>query len=138
MGAKLVIDEEALDDTNKRVALLNRVVAEHRPSLALVPAMDDQHPSRREAFRIAKSALTRTPEVWGYQTATTGMDFKPQRLEQVSDFMVDKMEALAAYQEAGVKRLDLAPRLAQAYARYWGRLERFLEVEPFEVVRGTG
>ena len=137
LGATLILDEEALDDTHKRVELLDRVVAEYRPSLALVPAMDDQHPSRREAFRIAKSALARTPEVWGYQTATTGLDFKPQHLENVADFMVDKMEVLAGYQEAGSKRLDLTPRMAQAYGRYWGRFERFVEVEPFEIVRGA-
>ncbi len=51
--------------------------------------------------------------------------------------MVGKMEALAAYQESGAGRMDLAPRMAQAYARYWGRLQDFQEVEPFEVVRDS-
>ena len=47
-----------------------------------------------------------------------------------------KMEALSAYQTAGLYRPDLSPRMAQAYAHYWGRFERFGEVEAFEVVRG--
>ena len=51
--------------------------------------------------------------------------------------MVMKMAALAAYQAAGAGRLDLAPRMAQAYARYWGRFHNFTEVEAFEILRGA-
>lgn len=136
LGARLMVDELALEDTQRRVALLQRVVRDLQPQIAFIPAMDDQHPSRREAFRIAKAAFQSLPLVLSYQTATTGMDFKPTRMEDVADQMMDKMEALTAYQGAAVNRMDLAPRLAQAYARYWGRLERFGEVEAFEVVRG--
>ncbi|MDE3003923.1 MAG: hypothetical protein OXU33_08115 [Gemmatimonadota bacterium] len=45
-----------------------------------------------------------------------------------------KMEALAAYQSVGAPRVDLRPRTAQAYARYWGRFEGFTEVEAFQEV----
>jgi len=105
------------------------------PGTVYVPAMDEDHPARREAFRIAKAATTGVPRVLGYQTATTGLDFKPTVFEDVSEFMVMKMESLAAYQAAGAGRLDLTPRMAQAYARYWGRFRKFVEVEAFEVIR---
>ena len=136
MGAQLVLDEVALDDTQRRVALLERVVRDLKPEVVYIPAMDDVHPSRREAFRIGKGAAARVPTVLGYQTATTGLDFRPTRFREIGDVLMDKMEALTAYQDAGLHRLDLAPRMAQAYARYWGRFERFVEVEAFEVVRG--
>jgi hypothetical protein len=48
--------------------------------------------------------------------------------------MVLKLEALAAYQAVGAPRVDLRPRMAQAYARYWGRFKDFTEVEAFEKV----
>lgn len=136
LGARLILDEAALDDTQKRLALLERVVRDIRPLMAYVPALDDVHPARREAFRIARSVTADVPTVLGYQTATTGVNFRPDRFTQLGDALMEKMEALAAYQQAGSHRLDLAPRMAQAYARYWGRLERFTEVEAFEVLRG--
>ncbi len=136
LGARLVLDEGAMGDTEHRAALLRRVVKQFAPEVAFLPALDDDHPSRREAFRIGKAELDSVPLVLGYQTATTGAEFRPGRLEDIGEHLVDKMEALTAFQGAGDTRLDLAPRMAQAYARYWGRLQSFAEVEAFEVVRG--
>jgi hypothetical protein len=138
LGAKLVVDELALDDTQRRVALVQRLVRDLQPKVAYIPAMDDILPARRETFRIARAATAAVPTVLAYQTATTGQEFRPARFRDVADVLVDKMEALTAYQEVGLNRLDLAPRMAQAYARYWGRLEKFGEVEAFEVVRAEG
>ena len=100
LGARLMVDDLALEDTQRRVALLQRVARDLQPQVAFIPAMDDQHPSRREAFRIAKAAFASVPLVLGYQTATTGLDFKPTRLEDVADEMMEKMEALTCYQDS--------------------------------------
>jgi CheY-like chemotaxis protein len=136
LGARSVIEEAALDDTEQRMAVVERLVGDLRPRVVFLPAMDDSHPARREAFRIVKAATGTVPSVLAYQTATSGLDFRPSRFEDVSEQIIDKMEALTAYMDSGANRLDLAPRMAQAYARYWGRLHRFVEVEPFEVIRG--
>jgi LmbE family N-acetylglucosaminyl deacetylase len=135
LGAKLVVDEEALDDIQRRVAFMQRLLHDLQPKVAYIPAMDDSHPARRETFRIARAAAAGVPSVMAYQTATTGHEFRPSRFQEVGDVLVDKMEVLTCYVDAGHQRLDLSPRMAQAYARYWGRLERFTEVEAFELVR---
>lgn len=135
LGAKLLVDDGALDSTQDRVAFMQRVVQELKPKVAYVPAMDDTHPARRETFRIARAATASVPSVLAYQTATTGPEFHPSRFEDVGDVLVDKMEVLTCYADAGLQRLDLSPRMAQAYARYWGRLRQFTEVEPLEPVR---
>lgn len=137
-GARIVLDEEAMDDTARRVALVETVVRDLKPQTVFIPAMDDAHPARREAFRIGKMAASAVSTVLGYQTATTGLDFKPHRFEDVADTIMQKMEALTVYQEMGAARVDLAPRLAQAYARYWGRFMKFTDVEAFEIVREEG
>lgn len=134
LGARVVVDEEALVDPGRRVALLAELVRDLRPSLAFVPFVDDRHPPRREAFGASRVLLEKVPTVLAYQTVTTTLEFRPDRFEDIRDQISRKMEALAAYQAAGAARLDLAPRLAQAFARYWGRFERFGEVEPFEVL----
>lgn len=135
LGARAIIDEVAMEDTGRRMKLVERLVQEHNPEVLYMPTMDDDHPARREAFRIAKAAATKVPLVLGYQTCTTGIDFRPGRYVDISDEMMAKMEALAAYHEAGAGRMDLAPRMAQAYARYWGRLNKFTEVEAFEILK---
>ncbi|HSW29140.1 MAG TPA: response regulator [Longimicrobiales bacterium] len=134
LGFRLMVDEDALVDTQSRVAFMQRIVKELQPKVAYVPAMDDAHPLRRETFRIARAAAAGVPSVLAYQTATTGHEFRPTRFQDVGDVLVDKMVALTCYADAGLQRLDLSPRMAQAYARYWGRLQRFSEVEAFEQV----
>ena len=135
IGAKVIVDEVALDDTQRRVVLLERVVRDLQPRIVYIPAMDDAHPARREAFRIGKGAAAPVPSLYAYQTATTGPGFTPTHFEEVGNVLAQKLEALQAFREAGARRPDLSPNMAQAYARYWGRLHRFTEVEPFEVLR---
>jgi hypothetical protein len=83
---------------------------------------------------VAKEATVEVETVLAYETATTGLDFTPSRFQDVRAEMVLKLEALAAYQAVGAPRVDLRPRMAQAYARYWGRFKDFTEVEAFEKV----
>ena len=116
--------------------LVKELVIEHDPELIYVPAARDQHAARSEAFRIAKEAAATIPQVLAYQTATSPLDFRPSRFADVSSIMKKKMDALSAYIKAGAKRPDLAPPMAQVYARYWGRLKGFTEVEAFSVLKG--
>ena len=136
LGLDLLVDEAALGDTALRVALVKKAVAHVRPSVLYVPAMDDDHPLRMEAFRVAKAATASVETVLCYQTATTAMTFKPTHFVDVARQMVLKMEALAFHTTAA-DRLDLAPQMAQAYARYWGRYRDFTEVEAFEIIKGS-
>jgi CheY-like chemotaxis protein/glutaredoxin len=133
LGATAILEDAALEDTTERVSLVKRLLQEHSPEVVYVPSEDDNHPARREAFRIVKAMSSSVPVILAYQTATTGAGFLPARFVDTADDLVAKMEALSAYQDCG--RPDLAPRMAQAYARYWGRLEMFTEVEAFEVLK---
>lgn len=137
LGVQTVIDKDAMNDMTRRFALAEKMVREYKPEVVYAPAPSDDHPARREAFRIAKAASADVPSVFGYQTATTGMDFRPERYVDVSKQLKVKMEALAAYQNKGAGRLELRPRMAQAYALYWGRREEFKLVEAFEILKGS-
>ena len=134
LGLRVVVSEAALQDPKRRVALIDRAISDLRPSVAYIPALDDSHPARMEASRAARAATSSIETVYGYQTATTGLDFRPTRFVDIAEQMVLKMEALSNFRGAG--RLDLTPKMAQAYARYWGRYEGFSEVEAFEIIKG--
>jgi CheY-like chemotaxis protein/LmbE family N-acetylglucosaminyl deacetylase len=136
LGVELRVDRTLFGDRDGQRDLLERTLNELRPQALYLPAKDDRDPSRREAALLAEEASVEVENVLAYETATTGLEFTPSRFHDIRVEMVMKMEALAAYQALGAPRVDLRPRMAQAYARYWGRFRDFAEVEAFEQVRG--
>jgi CheY-like chemotaxis protein len=136
LGVEFRVDRTLFGDADGQKDLMERTLTELRPTTVFMPAPDDRDPSRREAARMAKEATADVPTVLAYETATTGLEFTPSRFNDVRAEMVLKLEALAAYQAVGAARVDLRPRMAQAYARYWGRFQDFTEVEAFEAVNG--
>lgn len=137
LGVELRVDRTLFGDAEAQRDLIERTLNELRPSTVYMPAPDDRDPSRREAAEVARAATVEVPTVLAYETATTGLEFTPSIFRDVRAEMVVKMEALAAYQAVGAPRVDLRPRMAQAYARYWGRFREFTEVEAFELIRGS-
>lgn len=135
LGVQLRVDRTLFGDMEGQKDLVERTLNELRPTIVFMPAPDDRDPSRREAARVAKETTTEVETVLAYETSTTGFDFTPSRFHDIHAEMVLKLEALAAYQAVGAARVDLRPRMAQAYARYWGRFKDFGEVEAFEQVR---
>jgi len=136
LGIELRVDRTLFGDADAQRDLIERTLNELRPTVVFMPARDDRDLSRRDAARLTEAATDEVETVLAYETATTGLEFTPSRFNDVRAEMVLKMEALAAYQAVGAPRVDLRPRMAQAYARYWGRFKDFAEVEAFEQVRG--
>lgn len=138
LGVQLRVDRTLFGDAGGQKDLIERTLNELRPTLVFMPALDDRDLSRSDAAKIAEEATAEIGTVLAYETATTGLEFVPSRFHDIRAEMVLKMEALAAYQAVGAPRVDLRPRMAQAYARYWGRFRDFTEVEAFEQIRGDG
>jgi CheY-like chemotaxis protein len=136
LGVELRVDRTLFGNRKGQLDLIERTLNELRPTAVYIPAKDDRDPSRRDAALVAEEATAEVRTVLAYETATTGLEFTPSRFHDIRAEMVMKMEALAAYQALGAPRVDLRPRMAQAYARYWGRFKDFAEVEAFEQVRG--
>lgn len=138
LGVEFRVDRTLFGDPEGQRDLIERTFDELRPGVVYMPAPDDRDPSRRAAAMVARDATREVEKVLAYETATTGLEFTPSHFKDVRAEMVLKMEALAAYQAVGAPRVDLRPRMAQAYARYWGRFRDFTEVEAFELIRGDG
>lgn len=69
-----------------------------------------------------------------YQTATSGLDFRPTHFVDIAEQMPTKLKALSAFKDSG--RKDLTAEMAHTYAHYWGRYHEFSEVEAFEIIKG--
>lgn len=135
LGVELRVDRTLFGDLHRQRDLVQRTLDELRPTTLYVPAPDDRDASRKQSSAIATDASIEVENVFGFETATTGLDFTPSHFVDVRAQMVAKMEALATYQSLGAARVDLRPRMAQAYARYWGRYREFTEVEAFQRIR---
>ncbi|HET9947355.1 MAG TPA: response regulator [Longimicrobiales bacterium] len=138
LGVELRVDRTLFGDSEGQRDLLERTLNELRPGTVYMPSLDDRDSSRRAAALLARDVSQEVETVLAYETATTGLDFAPSRFQDIRAEMVLKLEALAAYQAVGAPRVDLRPRMAQAYARYWGRFQDFTEVEAFESVPNGG
>ena len=136
LGIELRVDRPLFGNLTAQKDLVERTLNELRPTTVYLPAPDDRDSSRREASDIGRELTAEVETVLGYETATTGLEFVPSEFIDVRKQMVLKMEALAVYQSVGAPRVDLRPRMAQAYARYWGRFMDFTEVEAFERTEG--
>ncbi|MDT8368878.1 MAG: response regulator [Longimicrobiales bacterium] len=130
LGVQLLFAEAATDDVVERQLLLERVIREFDPSIAYIPSRADDDANRREVHRLSWSGLGEVPEVFGYLTPTSTLDFKPDVFEIVGPQMSTKLDAMLAYADLG--EFALTGRFAQAAARWWGRQRNFAEVEPFE------
>ena len=134
LGAELRIDKTLFGDMLAQKDLVDRIVNELRPVTVYLPAPNDGHPSRKEAYEMTRAATAEVDERLAYETSTTALGFRPERFVEIGGEMVLKTEALAAYRSAGADRPDLDPNLARAYASYWGRFRDFAEVEAFQVL----
>lgn len=132
LGSRILFADAAADSAVERQLLLERVIKEFDPALALIPSRADDDPDRREAHRLSLSGVAGVPTVRGYLTPTSTLAFKPSLFEIIGPQMSRKLDGVLAYADLG--EIPLTGRFVQASARWWGRLKDFAEVEPFETL----
>jgi CheY-like chemotaxis protein len=135
LGLTLRLAEALVGDPDAMATMLRRAIRELKPSAVYAPARGDRHPSRSAVSRMSAPAAEGRALVYGYQTASSPSTFAPRRVLDIAPYLSAKTEALAHFAESGSVRRDLDPDLARAYARYWGRLKEFGEVEVFEIIQ---
>ncbi len=138
LGAELLLppeDTQELLDLETMVIRLQDAAHNLTPHITYAPSPNDVRESRRNTFKAAELSVVGTQGLLCYQAATTTLDFRPTRFEDISDSLDRKMAALSRYQAQIRGRPHLDPGLAAATARYWGRFLGYSEVEPFEVAR---
>jgi CheY-like chemotaxis protein len=138
LGGTLVLPPEKTPDFPGLDEIIIRIhdsMSEFSPDVIYAPSPRDVRESRQLAYEAAVIAGKDARSIFCYQAATTTLEFRPTRFENIGDFLDQKMAALAHYQAQVRGRPHLDPELARASARYWGRFLGYGEVEPFEVVR---
>jgi len=138
IGAELIFPQADLADVADLDYMVLRIqdsIHELEPEVIFAPSAQDVRESRTNTYQATEISGAKVPGFYCYQAATTTLDFRPTLFEDISEYLDQKMAALTHYQAQVRGRPHLAPGLAQASARYWGRFLGYGEVEPLEVIR---
>lgn len=117
------------------VGIIERVVAEVRPTTVYVHSRHDRHQDHRAVHDAAMVATRRVQHVACYQSPSATIEFCPTRFVSIDGFTQAKLELLGCFASQTEVRDYLEPELVLATARYWSRFGTGRHVEPLEVVR---
>jgi CheY-like chemotaxis protein len=129
LGVELV---DLGESTNDALRALETLAPPAGTRLAYVPSPRDGDEVRRGLLEVCRAAFADVPQVMGYATVSTTLEFRPDRYRDVGEHLEAKLTALALVEPNGE---GATPAFARAHAVYWGRLAGFAEVEPFETLR---
>jgi LmbE family N-acetylglucosaminyl deacetylase/CheY-like chemotaxis protein len=138
LGAEL--RHETLPDTSvpeggETISVIDMVVAELQPEAVYTHSLNDNHQDHRNVHRATIVAAREVPNVFAYQSPSTGIAFSPSRFVDVTPYMEAKLRALREFRTQHAIRPYLDEELVVATARYWSRFAPGRYVEPLEVVR---
>jgi|TARA_B110000116_G_scaffold229873_1_gene211957 hypothetical protein len=71
-----VVDEAALDDNKRRIAVIQKEVTDLQPGVVCMSSIDNSYPDRMEAFRVVRGATAKVATALAYQMATTRIDYQ--------------------------------------------------------------
>ena len=138
LGVDLV--HRALPDTSvpeggETIAAIDEHIEALRPEVVYTHSLNDNHQDHRNVHRATIVAAREVPNVFAYQSPSTGIAFSPGRFVDVTPYMDAKLRALREFRTQHTIRPYLEEELVVATARYWSRFGVGRYVEPMEVVR---
>ena len=138
IGARLFLED--LEDTrisamDPTVTIIERVVAEVRPTIVYTHSANDRHQDHRAVHQAASVATRGVPTFACYQSPSATVDFRPTRFVPIDGFTETKLRLLASFASQYGIRDYLQDDFVLATARYWSRYGGGSHCEPLEVVR---
>ena len=140
LGAELV--HRALPDTSvseggATIEAIASVVERTAPNVVYTHSLNDNHQDHRSVHRATVVACRGVPNLYAYQSPSTGITFSPGLFVDVTHHIEDKLRALRAFASQHAIRPYLEEDLILATARYWSRFGSGRYVEPLEVLRSS-
>ncbi|VTR77840.1 PIG-L family deacetylase [Cellulomonas hominis] len=141
IGARLFLED--LTDTEipmaePTVGIVERVVAEVRPTVVYTHTVHDRHQDHRAVHQAVMVATRGIGTVACFESPSATVDFRPNRFVTIDAQLETKLAMLACFASQTAVRDYLDPEMVRATARYWSRHGTGDAVEPLEIVRDTG
>jgi LmbE family N-acetylglucosaminyl deacetylase len=138
LGAELMIG--GLKDTQIRehgrtVKLVEETIAWVGATRIYSHSAHDRHQDHRNTNAAVMIASRQIPHVYGFQSPSSTIDYRPTRFESIDDYLAQKLALIACHQSQVASRGYLEEDFSVATARYWGRFGISRYAEAFEVLR---
>jgi two-component system response regulator HydG len=139
IGARLFLED--LEDTqispmDPTVSIIERVVAEVRPTIVYTHSASDRHQDHRAVHQAASVATRNVPTFACFQSPSATVDFRPTRFVTIDGFTETKLRLLACFASQTGIRAYLQDDFVLATSRYWSRYGGAGQhCEPLEVIR---
>jgi len=140
IGARLFLEDledSRIPEGDPAIGVIERVVAEVKPTVAYTHSVHDVHQDHRNTHRAAMVACRRVGRVYCFQSPSATIDYRPAYFVPIDDYISCKLKVLDAF-DSQASRDYLEPELITSTARYWGRYGTRTHAEPFETVRDRG
>jgi CheY-like chemotaxis protein len=138
LGTRLVLDDlvnQDAADADAAAAALDQVVAEIQPTVLYIHSMHDDDPDHRTAHNAAMAAARRVGRVYGFQSPSTTIDFRPTHFAVIDEQLGTKLRAVGTFAGQDEVRAFLEPDRVTTTALYWAWFCRAQHAEAFEVLR---
>ena len=140
LGTRLALGDLVSPDaagTNPAAAALDRVVADIQPAVLYTHSIHDDDPDHRDAHDAAMAAARRIGRVYGFQSPSATIDFRPTHFVAIDEHLSGKLRTVAAFTGQDEVRAFLEPDQVSSTALYWARYGQAQYAEAFEVLRDS-
>lgn len=138
VGAKLILGDLSdahIDDGVATISLIQTAIQSLRPHRVYTHSLHDTHQDHRAVHRATLVAARGVPDIFSYQSPSTGVEFSPNHFSDISAFIEKKLALIAVYESQTTHRANLKGDLIHATARYWGRFAGYILAEPLCIIR---
>lgn len=138
IGARLYLgdlEDSRIAEGNPTIGIIERVVAEVRPTVVYTHSPHDAHSDHRNTYHAALVAARGVGRLLCFQSPSATADFRPTRFVTIDDYVAGKLQATEAFGAQSSVRDYLEPDVIAATARHWSRFCDGDQAEAFEVVR---
>jgi two-component system response regulator HydG len=140
LGTRLALDDlvgQHTADANPAAAALDRMVADIQPAVLYTHSVHDDDPDHRDAHDAAMAAARRIGRVYGFQSSSATVDFRPTHFVAIDEQLSEKLRAVGAFAGRDEVRAFLEPGRVTTAALYWAWYCEAQHAEAFEVLRDS-
>ena len=124
-----------ISEGSETIDFIQAAIEKFQPTHVYAHSFEDTHQDHRAAYTATLTAARSVPNVYCYQTPSSTVDFSPNRFVDISDFIGDKLRALACHGSQVARMASLSDDVIVSTARYWGRYAGYGMAEPIRIIR---
>ena len=138
LGASLEIadlPDTRISDGIATIEIIQMAIRSFSPTHIYTHSSHDAHQDHRSTHAASVVAARGVRNVYGYQSPSSNVDFRPNHFIDVTNYIDKKVEALSAHESQMLRSASLQADFVVATALYWGRHLGHTMVEPMEVIK---